>query len=152
MPQEKENKSTQLAVSNIQELLFVLNEQAAKPGKGETADIRLTIDLDTSYDIEKKETALIVGARFWQNDTNTSILHARVRNSFMVSNLTDFIGSDTKAPELPLNLMAVLFGIAFSQTRAIIARNTSGTAFSNLYLPVINPTEFLKKLQERESA
>jgi hypothetical protein len=148
MPQQKEKKPTQLAVSSIQELTFVLNEQAAK---GKAADIRLTIDLDTSYDLEKKETSLVIGARFWQ-DAGTPILNARVRNSFVVSNLADFIGPDTNAPELPLNLMAVLFGIAFSQTRAIIARNTSSTAFANLYLPVINPTEFLKKLQDRESA
>jgi hypothetical protein len=143
MPQQKEKKPTQLAVSSIQELTFVLNEQAAK---GKAAGIRLTIDLDTSYDLEKKETALVIGARFWQ-DADTPILHARVRNSFVVSNLADFIGPDTNTPEPPLNLMAVLFGIAFSQTRAIIARNTSGTPFANLYLPVINPTEFLKKLQ-----
>ena len=149
MPQQKEKKPTQLAVSSIQELTFVLNEQAAK---GKAADIRLTIDLDTTYDLERKETSLVIGARFWQEDANVSILHARVRNSFVVSNLADFIGPDTDAPELPLNLMAVLFGIAFSQTRAVIARNTSGTPFANLYLPVINPTEFLKKLQDRESA
>ena len=148
MPQQKEKKPTQLAVSSIQELTFVLNEQAAK---GKAADIRLTIDLDTSYDLEKKETSLVVGTRFWQ-DADTPILHARVRNSFVVSNLADFIGPDSDTPELPLNLMAVLFGIAFSQTRAVIARNTSGTPFANLYLPVINPTEFLKKLQDRESA
>ena len=51
-----------------------------------------------------------------------------------------------EAIDIPEPLWVTLFSIAFTHARAILARSSAGTKFTELLMPVINPQQEFQKL------
>lgn len=62
---------------------------------------------------------------------------------FGIKDLTKFIDEkDKNLLHLPDQFMQTLLSISLSTNRGILAAKTEGTALNNVYLPVLNPTQF----------
>lgn len=48
--------------------------------------------------------------------------------------------------------MIMLLSLSVSHTRALLAKNASGTKFSEFYLPIINPSDLYKQLSHANTA
>lgn len=83
------------------------------------------------------------------NDKNEDLgLEAEygVEFHFMVDNLNDFVEKqENEVIKLRGALSATLAGISYSSARGIVWEKLSGTAFSHIVLPVINPSELLQQ-------
>lgn len=62
---------------------------------------------------------------------------------FQVETFQDFVKAKEEVPQINLDFVATLLGMAFSTARGIIFERTRGTFFEGIVLPVIDPYKAL---------
>jgi hypothetical protein len=77
-------------------------------------------------------------------ENKTEYVHSKVGITYHIKNMESYLNEDNDEIELPEELMASLFGIAFSTVRGVISTRTRGTIWERYPLPVINPTKVLR--------
>jgi hypothetical protein len=94
---------------------------------------------------EKDWIQFTIRADFKQNNTNIIFFSGTVSTRFGVNNLKQF-ENDKGEILFPEGSLEMLFGIAFSHMRSILAKNVAGSRFSNIIVPIINPTILFNEL------
>lgn len=140
-------KQVSLAIKKIKELEFIIN--AAKP-VNETLNVAFGVT--TEFDIEKNSFDMILTYDLKDPSTDTALVHIKVANGFFIEKMKSFIGDDGKTLNLPDSGLITMLSLSISHTRAILAKNTSGTIFENYYLPIVNPSEIAKQVFKKQSA
>lgn len=81
----------------------------------------------------------------FKNANNESFFTGTVLTRFGIENFNQFINEQGQVV-FPSGFLEMLFGISFSHMRAILAKNISGSKFSTLVVPIINPKELFNNL------
>ena len=83
-----------------------------------------------------------------QRENPVLICNLITRISFEIINFKDLLTPETpNLIKLPDLLSQTLLSISLSTSRGILAAKTEGTILKNVYLPVLNPTDFKAKPQ-----
>jgi len=147
IPQEKQGLKT--GILNIQDLGFQVNI-FEKPN---TDDIAIGYDMNLSFNEIEDWIQFIIEVEFVNSKNQVRIIYSTVLSKFFVENLKQYFTKDNDALQLPYQGLETLFGMAFTHTRAILAKNLAGTPHSHLYIPIINPgillNDLLKQATER---
>jgi len=144
-----QQKTTQLSISSLKVVGYTINEQNM-PAEGQ--DFNISFDLQHNVNPPAKEMQLLLTVTYWGAQIEQPALQIKVQNGFIVSNLEDFVTEGRTPNEhtinMPGQLMAAMLDMSIHHTRALIARNTSGTKLERNFLPLINPVEMLQQLQQ----
>ncbi|MBL7127447.1 MAG: hypothetical protein ISS16_00505 [Ignavibacteria bacterium] len=65
-------------------------------------------------------------------------------NIFEVQDLKEYYNKQEKRLILPEIFEATIIGLSISHTRAMFASRTAGTFLEHVYIPVLNPRDFLR--------
>jgi len=65
---------------------------------------------------------------------------------FSVLELADYHKSENETYDIPDNVMVTFLSLSVSHTRALLAKNSQGTKFAGLYIPIVNPTDLFNQL------
>ncbi len=140
MSSEKQGLKT--GILNIQDLGFQVNI-FEEPN---TDDIAIGYDMNLSFNEIENWIQFIIEVEFVNSKNQVRIIYSTVLSKFFVENLNQYFTEDNEAIQLPHQGLETLFGLAFTHTRAILAKNLAGTSHSHLYIPIINPTILLNSL------
>ncbi len=129
-------ESTKIGIKKIKEIGFFWE------GEKDISQASLSyhIEINTNLHAEKEEVEVIVSATF--KDKEDAFLSIKVATTFYIEHITQFIDK-TNALHLPEQIGSLISEISFAHTRALLARNTNGTAFELLILPVIDAKNFM---------
>lgn len=87
-----------------------------------------------------------VSLKVYFDETKSLLLGSLVLvTMFQIHELGQFIEDDSKLLNLPEKMEASLIGISLSHTRAVFVTKCAGTFLQNAILPIINPSDFLRK-------
>jgi hypothetical protein len=97
------------------------------------------------YDIENNWFQINVKVDFLYPQTGNVFMSGTVLTKFVIKNFINFIGEDQKL-KMPSGSIEALFSIAFGHLRAILAKNSAGSRFSNIIVPIISPGPLFNEL------
>jgi hypothetical protein len=97
------------------------------------------------FDVKNSWVRIGIRTDFKTKDTNQTFITGTVLTEFSIDNLNQFLDNNNLV-NFPDGSLEMLFGIAFSHMRAIVSKNVSGSRFTNILVPVVNPTELFKEL------
>ena len=137
----KNSASFSIKIKRIKEFYFILNEAISERDKpvtvqfqhitrffGDTNLIDLTLRVYYTHDPDIPAKTILVD------------IH--VQNVFEIDNLNQFLVNTEFV--LPQNLMIMMVGLSISHTRALVAKNISGTIYQDNIIPVADPAEVAK--------
>ena len=107
-----------------------------------------TFQITTTHSIipEKKFIQLITEVKiYFDPEKVTQLGDISTVNIFEIKNFDEVVKKDDKGIYLPLQLMAMFVGLSISNTRGMLVAKAAGTCLQNAIIPVLNPTELLKK-------
>ncbi|HEY5326835.1 MAG TPA: hypothetical protein VIJ27_07530 [Mucilaginibacter sp.] len=119
-------------------------EEANEP-KQDDVQIRYSLGLHT--DVEESWVQYNIRVDFW-TDTTKVFVTGTVVTKFGIDNLKAFIKDDNLA--WPPNVLETMFSIAFTHTRALLAKNMAPTRFSNYIVPLINHVTVFNQLMQTQ--
>lgn len=136
-------KPIEWAIKEIKELEFVVNESVEV---GATMDTNYTVDIQSK--MEEDALLMSITFSFIKSETKEVIMRSKVMTIYLIKGLGTRIKkiNDIEHIDLPDQLWIAIFSIAFTHTRAVAARSSAGSKYSNLLLPLINPEAEFKKL------
>jgi hypothetical protein len=124
-------------VSRIRELAFSLNEDLFKPDEKEVIVNYLNkLGHNDAGFVNFRLRAAFV----YKNFPDEELFSIEVQNIFEVRDLNKFIDKDKKLL-LPGWFLITLVNMSVGHTRAILAKQTAGSIFSDKLLPVVNSTK-----------
>lgn len=140
---ENQHKTIAWAINEIKELEFFVDEEL---DIGPSFNFNFNVTLNPKP-LENK-LQFIIHASYIKKETNEVFMKSKVATSYLIKDLHLFSkktegGKD--AVNLPNPLWIALFSIAFTHTRAILSRSSSGTKYAHMLLPAINPEKEFKK-------
>ena len=138
-----ENKSPEFGfnVLRIFDSVFFA-EEAINPG----SDTLISYGLGFYVNIEENWVQYNVRADF-SMEQDKPFVTGTVVTRFGINNLKSFV-DDKNNILWPPNALEIMFGIAFSHMRALLAKNVAGTKFSNFIVPLVNPAMVFKQIME----
>jgi hypothetical protein len=134
-------KQVSLAIKKIKELEFSINSSTLT---SETLNVGFGVT--TEFDIEKETFDIHIVYDLKDPVSDATLVHIKIANTFYIEKIKGFIAADGKALDLPDSGLITMLSLSISHTRAILAKNTSGTVFENYYLPIVNPSEIAKQV------
>jgi len=108
-------------------------------------NIQTGYGMNFTFDVENSWVQMIVRVDLNTIDTDKTFISGTVLTRFGINNLKGFI-DENNLVNFPKGSLETLFGIAFTHMRAIFAKNISGSRFTNIIVPVINPNELFPEL------
>lgn len=103
--------------------------------------------MNFSFSIENNWIEFIIRVDLKEKSSNATFLSGTVLTKFGINNLAGFLNQDNKF-DFPSGSLEVLFGIAFSHLRAIVAKNSAGSRFRDFIIPPINQIALFNELLE----
>lgn len=138
-----ENIQVNIAIKKIKDFGFYINEQVAIPSNGQ---LNITFNVSTNFILQENSVEIILEAIFFNGESNEEVIKINTTNIFFIKELNEFHDQQKEQIEVPDNLMITLLSLSVSHTRALLAKNTVGTKFSDFYLPIVNPVDLYKQL------
>lgn len=98
----------------------------------------------SAVDIPARTIDFITHIGIYSDTTKTKNICELITSvKYGIKNLDQFIDEkDENLLHLPDQFMQTLLSISLSTSRGILAAKTEGTILNNVYLPVLNPTQF----------
>lgn len=140
----EDSKPVEWAIKEIKELEFMVNESL---DVGTTIDTSYTVDMLPV--IAEEKIQMSVTFSYLKNETKEVIMKSKVMTTYLIRDLKSMVkkkDNNIEAVDLPHPLWIALFSIAFTHTRAILARSSAGSKYSHMLIPPINPDAEFKKL------
>jgi len=152
-----QNLSLEFGIKQVKELDFTVHTSADEIQKESFDPNNLDFDLSFAFrhNLEKEEFSIIIIASYKygeDKENSTEYVHMKVEVTFLVKELNKFFYEEQNALDLPEQLMASLFGIAFSTTRGFICARVKGTIWEDHHLPIINPTKVIRDQKQKREA
>lgn len=138
----KKQTTFQLGIKKIKDLAFSANEEV-------TIGKETGIEIKHNLKFNKSENTIefIMDIDFITKKDNTIFMSSRISNIFFVPTLNKYESPQTpNTYNLPDQMLVTIVSISITHARALISRNAVGTKFADIYLPIINPTEFTHNL------
>jgi hypothetical protein len=131
------------SILRIKDLQFNVYEHLFVPNKGVQINLLQTL----GFNIETETVNLTLGVMLHYIDSspNEILIEINVQNLFKVENLKNYITENNQL-KLPQEAIITLTSLSISHSRALLAKNTAGTAFQDTLLPIMNPVEVATSL------
>jgi|GEM_PF-1729717 len=130
-----------IAVKRVKEIFFSINEQLFIPDPDKI--VRIELGERIGFNIEGDLVNFILRIYYHYLDASEVLVDMQVENLFQVGNLKDYLTKDGIVL-LPPNLITSIVGISLSHGRALMFKNTIGTRWEEIVLPVTNPENVAK--------
>ena len=142
-----EQKQVNIAVRKIKELELFINESVplADPTSS-SFGFELTVNLN----LIENTVEMVLTAFFSDENQGNVFMRIKTSNVFLLLELAEFHVNEGTEFNIPDNIMVTFLSLSISHTRALLAKNSIGTKFADLYIPIVNPTEILKQLLGRQ--
>jgi hypothetical protein len=135
-------EETLVGIKRIKELSFFINEPLFVPDPAKILKIELALQL--TFIIELDLVTIQVRIYYHYPETPHELLtDIQVQNVFVISDLKKFQVAPVEI-KLPANIITTLTGLSISHTRALLAKNISGTPLQENILAIINPEAVAK--------
>src|SRR5690349_10132296 len=139
-------KTIEWAIKEIRELEFMINES-----------IELGSQMNTSYmadivpRVDEEVVQMVITFNYLKAETKELFMKSKVMTSYQIRDLKSMTTKKDGIDmiNLPNPLWTALFSIAFTHTRAILAKSSAGSRFGHMLMPPINPDIEFKKLFAR---
>lgn len=127
----------EMNIVRVIELSFLVNEKIFKEG----AIVEFSFTHRSSWSVHDNMFGIdLTSSIHYKDDTSrAAILSLTVQNLFFIKNLGGFI-SEEKAM-IPTDALITMVSLSVSHSRALMAKNSAGTVYSGIILPLINPIE-----------
>lgn len=148
MAKRKGSKPFQIAIKKVKMLSFGIDESNELPA---IEDIDIQIEQNLSFSTKDDTLVLLLNINFSSKSTERIWMNGTVQNVFTIKDLRRIV--DPKNPDLlniPDNMLSTLLSISISHSRALMAQNAMGTAFQDIYVPLVNPEQVAKELFNQE--
>lgn len=142
-----EPKQVNIAIKKIKEVEFSINEEVVLLP---TEEINFGFELTTNINEDEKAVELMLTSRFDKKDNNELLLKIKTSNVFTVLELADLYDKKNKLYHIPDHALITMLSLSISHSRALLAKNTLGTKFSEIYIPIVNPTQVFNQLFGKE--
>ena len=147
---KKDNLEISISIKEINEISFKQSQVPESFG-----DIvfgkNLMFGLAFSFDIKLEDEIFCQKAKvkFLLKDIEDPIIELETEMIFHVKNLTRVVKKvDDGEIKIDDNFLATLTGVVIGTSRGILAKNTKGTVMSKYPLPILNPQDVLKGIEE----
>ncbi len=132
-----------IAISRIKEVEYFINESIElQPG----AQVNISFQVTTNIKLDDKTVEMLLTAQFAETTEGIVLLKIKTSNVFSVLELADYHKSENETYDIPDNVMVTFLSLSVSHTRALLAKNSQGTKFAGLYIPIVNPTDLFNQL------
>ena len=105
--------------------------------------IAYQIQSDMDISAENNEVKVTYGVSFSQEEK--VFLSGKVSTFFQVESLKEYWNETEQNYAFPEQGLIILMGLAFSHTRAILAKNTAGTLYESYILPIVDPKQLISQ-------
>ncbi len=129
------------AIKRIKELAFNINQ-----AEEISQDFEFGFGVLINFDIEASSFELQILTDLVNKENKKSFVHITVSNVFYIEDLKKYVRSDGVTFDIPDMALISMLSISISHTRALMAKNTLGTAYENYFIPIVNPTEMAKEI------
>lgn len=134
-------KQFSFAISKIKELAFSISQI-----EDNSIELEVGFGINVKFDLVTDFFDLHVLVDLKSKESKKVLVHITVLNSFYIENIKRYLKEDGETLDIPDLALVTLLSLSVSHTRAILAKNTAGTAYENHLIPVINPTEMAKEV------
>lgn len=138
-----ETKQINIGIKKIKEIEFFINEDITLKNPQE---FNIRFELTTNIILAENYVEMVLSAIFSAGSDDNVFLKIRTSNLFIILELSSFHNVENDSFDIPDNALVTLLSLSISHTRALLAKNSIGTKFSELIIPIVNPTEVLKQL------
>jgi len=136
-----ENENVFFGVKRVKDIYFAINEQLYVPDP--TKVVKVELGERIGFNLEFNLVNFILRIFFHYVEEPEILVDFQVENIFEVSNLIQFRNKD-EIMILPPKLITSIVGLSLSHGRALLLKNTSGTRWQEIVLPVTNPEDVAK--------
>ena len=140
----QDSKPIEWAIKEIKEMEFIVNETI---DVGSLIDTNYTVDVLPVVGEEKIQMSITFS--YLKNETKEVVMKSKVMTTYLIRDLKSKVkktDNNIDAVDLPDQLWIALFSIAFTHTRAILARSSAGSKYGHMLMPAINPEIEFKKI------
>lgn len=136
-----------IAVKKIKEVEFFVNEEIeiANPP---IANIKF--ELTTNIILDDKSIEMLLTTYFVDQNQGNIFMKIKTSNVFLFQELSNFHNPENNEFNIPDNVLVTFLSLSISHSRALLAKNALGTKFADLYIPIVNPSEILKQLFNKQ--
>jgi len=138
-----EQKQANIAIKKIKEIEFFVNEAIELE---DPALFNIGFELTINVTLLHNTIKMVLPTIFAVSNRNNVFMRIKTSNVFLFLELADFRKSESDEFDIPDNVMVTLLSLSISHSRALLAKNSLGTKFAELYIPIVNPSEILKQL------
>jgi hypothetical protein len=131
-------KPVYIAVKRIKDIYFSINEQLFVPDPNKIVKIELGQRI--GFALEHNLVNFILRIFYHYVGDPEILVDTQVENLFEVSDLRDYLTKDGIII-LPADLITSIVGISLSHGRALMCKNTIGTKWEEVILPITNPRD-----------
>ncbi len=136
-------KELQIGIKKIKDIEFFIDEQVDIK---DLSQVSIGFELKTNFNIEESTIELLFAVIYTDNIENKIILKIKTSNLFLIPELLTFQKEGELVFDIPDGILITLLSLSISHTRALLAKNANGTKFSDINLPIVNPTDIYHKL------
>lgn len=132
----------EIGISKIKDIEFLVDESIAVSSPDA---ISINFEVNLNVNAELKMLDLVLTVKYLYNGEQ-NFLKIKTSNVFLVPSFDQLGKDDNGDLLLPDGLLVTMLSLSISHTRALLAKNSLGTKFSDYYLPIVNPAELAADL------
>lgn len=142
MSRKKRTEALRYQIHAIQEVevhIPILSEALMDSFEEEKLDFSFTFDY--LWDTDDDLFSVVVGVVYIydREHLDEEMLKYTGLVEYRISDLAQYIDTQNKEIKLPIELLAILTGIAISTVRGMIATRTAGKFQGDFYIPILSP-------------
>lgn len=136
-----DSKNIFFTVKKVKDIYFAVNEQCYVSDP--TKIVKVELGERIGFNLELNLVNFILRVFLHYVGEPALLVDFHVENIFEVSNLIQFRNKD-EIMILPPKLITSIVGLSLSHGRALLSKNTAGTRWQDILLPVTNPEDVAK--------
>lgn len=142
------NKELHIAIKQIKELSFSINNDVDIEYVNANKSPSLDYEQELKFNDEDLSIDITLSFAFYEKtkDNVITFLSIKTINSFYIHELKSFKGDEEY--NLPEILIPTILGLSISHTRALLSKNTIGSKYSNIFIPILNPTKLAEEFKK----
>jgi hypothetical protein len=137
--QKNKGIDIQYGIRSIKEISYSINDSIPVTEK----DLQLSIANKVEFNEKVNEINITPLIKYSNAKLKKEILKIEISNVFEIKDMKKFQSKSKKVPfDFPEDFINSLIGVSISHTRALLARNTSGTKLEKFILPLFRSSDF----------
>jgi hypothetical protein len=135
---QSDANNVRVAIKRVRDIKFLINEQLYVAGSDKI--VKLELGERIGFSPEGNLVNFILRIFYHYADQPEILVDFQVENIFEVTDLNQFRNKDGVFVFPPL-LISTIVGLSLSHGRALLAKNTAGTRWADIILPIANPED-----------